>query len=135
MAFEEAKRHPILAVMVFLAVVNTFGVYIALFALLFFPVPTENRELVSMMIGNILGFVAGIVTYHFGSSKDSHDKNATIATQAASQLEAQRVITANNVPSDQPTVVVEPGHPIQVAASEPPDGRQDTTTIPSPSDP
>ena len=93
----DERRRTLTGVMVFLAVINTLGVYAALAALMFHPVPSANRELVSMMIGNILGFVAGIVTYHFGSSKDSHDKNATIAAQAETAREAQKVLSATAI--------------------------------------
>lgn len=78
-------------VMAFLAVSNTTGVYATLGFLLFAPVPNENRELVSMILGNIVGFMAGIVTYHFGSSAESSEKNQSISSLAAAMGPAPTV--------------------------------------------
>ena len=82
-------------IMAFLAVTFTGGFFSALVALFFVPVPNSNRELVSMMLGNLVGFVAGIVTYHFGSSQESAEKNVTIGTLADTAKSAQAALATN----------------------------------------
>lgn len=54
----------------------------ALFALFFRDTPPSNKELVSMIIGMLLGSLKDAYNYYFGSSRDSHEKNKTIADQA-----------------------------------------------------
>lgn len=50
-------------------------VAIALGIMLFRPVPNENRELVSLILGAILGSLGTVVAFFFGSSKSSRDKD------------------------------------------------------------
>ena len=51
--------------------------------LLFFrETPPSNKELVSMVLGILLGSLKDAYNYYFGSSRDSHEKNKTIADQA-----------------------------------------------------
>lgn len=68
--------HPILALSM-LAIVST-----ALFALFFRETPPSNKELVSMVLGIMLGSLKDAYNYYFGSSRESQEKNATIAVQA-----------------------------------------------------
>jgi hypothetical protein len=90
--------------MIFLVVTTTAGVYGALAFLLLYPVPNANRELVSMVLGNIMGFLAGIVTYHFGSTQESAEKNATIGTLAQTAKTAQEALTPSDpTPTDEAT--------------------------------
>lgn len=47
-----------------------FGAITFLFALLLFPIPQENKELVLTAMGFVFGAgVSGVVGYYFGSSK------------------------------------------------------------------
>ena len=47
-----------------------FGAITFLFALLIFPIPHENKDLVNTSIGFVFGAgVSGVVGYYFGSSK------------------------------------------------------------------
>lgn len=104
--------------MVFMAAGHMIGIYATLAFLLFFPVPNENRELVSMMIGNIIGFLAGITAYHYSSTQDSADKNRTIAVQA----ETARTVAAAVPPAVPPpdsTIALEPGQAARAPDAQP----------------
>lgn len=106
--------------MVFMAIAHIIGVYATLAFLLFFPVPTENRELVSMMIGNIIGFLAGITAYHYSSTQDSAEKNRIIGMQA----ETARAVAAVVQPqTPDNTIQLEPG---QAAQAPPPIDESET---------
>lgn len=47
--------------------------------LMFHTVPAANSQMVNIFIGAISGMALTAVTFYFGSSKGSADKNATIA--------------------------------------------------------
>lgn len=100
----------------FLVISNTVGVYASLAFLLFYPVPSDNRELVSMMLGNVVGFLSGIVAYHFSSSRESSDKNHTIGVQAETARTAATL--AASVSGAAPAVTIPAGEAITVAAGE-----------------
>lgn len=106
-------------IITFLVVSNTLGVYASLAFLLFFPVPTENRELVSMMIGNIIGFLAGIMAYHFSSNRDSEGKTQAIQsqTQAIATLADTAKRAGENL-SPTPDVVIPAGETATIQAGD-----------------
>lgn len=53
----------------------------AVVLLLFFvPAPDQNRDAINLVLGALLGWIAAIVTFYFGSSKSSQSKDDTIAT-------------------------------------------------------
>ena len=55
------------------------GAFVSLIAMLmFFQIPAENKDAVSILIGAIAGSFTTVVAYYFGSSKGSADKNAHI---------------------------------------------------------
>lgn len=55
------------------------SVFVAASAYVFkFPIPKENANIVWFLLGQISGFMAAVVTYYFGSSRGSADKNDTI---------------------------------------------------------
>ena len=43
-------------------------------ALVFYPVPDPNRDIVNVSLGTLLGMAVTVVSYFFGSSKSSADK-------------------------------------------------------------
>lgn len=43
--------------------------------LVFNPVPIENKDIVNIALGTLLGMSVSVVNYFFGSSKGSSDKN------------------------------------------------------------
>lgn len=104
-----------LRLMALMAGAHTVGFYLTLVALMFLPIPDQNRELVSMMIGHLSGFVAGIVTYHFGSSSESADKNATIGTLAETAKLAGESLAPTHVAPD---VTIPAGQTATVKAGE-----------------
>lgn len=67
---------------------NTLGGFIAgsfigaLAALYLFPVPDSNKDLIVFMLGQLSGFMGAVISYNFGTSKSSADKNAVIAGMA-----------------------------------------------------
>jgi hypothetical protein len=54
----------------------------ALAALYLFPVPDGNKDLIVFMLGQLSGFMGAVISYNFGTSKSSADKNAVIAGMA-----------------------------------------------------
>jgi hypothetical protein len=59
-----------------LAIIIALGSFAFLFLLLFKDIPTQNKDIVNITIGFVLGsFVAGVAGYYFGSSKPK--KNET----------------------------------------------------------
>jgi hypothetical protein len=108
------------ALMVFLAVSYTMGFFASLGILMFVAIPNENRELVSMMLGNLVGFVAGIVTYHFGSSQESAEKNSIIATQADAAKSAQAALSPAST-----SIPLGPGDSATIVATEDKNGSTD----------
>jgi multisubunit Na+/H+ antiporter MnhB subunit len=43
--------------------------------LVFIPLPQDNKDIVNIALGTILGMAVTVVSYFFGSSKSSSDKN------------------------------------------------------------
>lgn len=58
------------------------GLVMALFTV---PVPTDNRDMVNFSAGVVLGWGGAVVSFYFGSSKSSRDKDAAISAKAESQ--------------------------------------------------
>lgn len=115
--------------MVFMALGHMLGIYATLGFLLFFPVPTENRELVSMMIGNIIGFLSGITAYHYSSTQDSADKNRIIGIQAETAHTVATALPPATLPPGN-TVQLEPGQAAQAPPANPGDQDDQEETRP-----
>jgi uncharacterized membrane protein YfcA len=61
--------------MYILAGLITTGFFSLLYILMFQKIPTENKELVTMAVGALIGaFTGGVVGYFFGSSAGSAEK-------------------------------------------------------------
>lgn len=55
------------------------GVSAAILTLLiFYQLPSENKDIVNIALGTVLGMAVTVVSYFFGSSKSSSDKNELI---------------------------------------------------------
>lgn len=53
-----------------------FGTVISIIImLLFINIPPNNRDVVNLSIGAIIGYAGGVVSFFYGSSKDSSDKD------------------------------------------------------------
>jgi hypothetical protein len=66
---------PILAVLLVLAFIAAMGL------LAFRGVPTDNKEFFNFTLGVLAGLVGAAVSFYFGSSKGSEDKNAMLAAK------------------------------------------------------
>lgn len=53
----------------------TIGFFVLLIALVYTAVPTDNKDLLNLVVGALIGSFATIVGYFFGSSKGSAEKN------------------------------------------------------------
>lgn len=63
-----------------LGAVITLGFFGILGLLVFWPVPSENKEALNICLGALVGaFSGGVVGYFFGSSKGSSEKNEILA--------------------------------------------------------
>lgn len=89
------------------------GVFFAFGMMLFFPVPEANRDVVNVVLGGLMtvGF-AGVISYYFGSSQGSDQKNKTIETLAAGAVAP--ITTTTTVTTDQ-----EARHVTEPAAGSP----------------
>ena len=64
--FELTRIRDIIAVMI---IILSFA---AIFVILRFPIPVENKDLVNVAFGFVLGSgVSGVIGYYFGSSKST----------------------------------------------------------------
>lgn len=52
-------------------------------AMLFIPVPEQNRESVSLLIGSVISLASAVVAYFFGRSDGERTKDKTIGAMAA----------------------------------------------------
>ena len=57
----------------------------ALVALYCAPIPTDNKDLLTFMLGQLSGFAAAIMSFHFGTSKGSADKTDALASLAGKE--------------------------------------------------
>lgn len=50
-----------------------------LVSLFFFDIPTENKDLVNILLGSVVGWVSAIVSFYFGSNekKDKYFQSIT----------------------------------------------------------
>ena len=48
-------------------------------ALYVVPVPTDNHDLIVFMLGQLSGFVGGVVAFHYGTSAGSQRKTDLLA--------------------------------------------------------
>jgi hypothetical protein len=60
-----------------IALTIVYGIFIALYLLIYKPIPKENHDTVNQMIGFLTGSaLGGIMGFHFSSSKsDKNNKN------------------------------------------------------------
>lgn len=61
-----------------LGAVLVISFFIILAFLIFREIPESNNEVLYLAIGALIGFVGSVVSYFFGSSKGSSDKNELI---------------------------------------------------------
>lgn len=85
------------------------GFMIALFVLFWKAIPTENEQLIVYMLGQLSGFVAGVVSYHYVMSKTS--EKATENTGKAFEAITATAKAGNT----EPDVTLQPGETAQAA--------------------
>lgn len=90
----------------------------ALFALFIFPIPAENEQIVTYMIGQLSGFAGGIVAYHYTMSAGQKELEAKRADNTARAFEAITETAKAANPSPPPDVVLKPGETATVAADQ-----------------
>jgi hypothetical protein len=49
--------------------------------LVFYPIPTDNKDALYMCLGLLIGYGGSVINYFFGSSKSSADKTEIMAKQ------------------------------------------------------
>jgi len=60
------------SIIAFMVVLMSFGF---LYFLLYRKIPVENKDSINITIGIVLGVLATVVSYYFGSSKDKSDRD------------------------------------------------------------
>jgi hypothetical protein len=74
----------------------------ALAALYLLPIPSDNKDLIVFMLGQLSGFVGAVIAFNYGTTKSSADKTAVIANLA-----------------DGPSASGKPGDPVHVTEDTP----------------
>ena len=54
------------------------GFFVLLIVLVYSSVPTENKEILNLVIGALIGNFGAVVSYYYGSSKGSADKTGLL---------------------------------------------------------
>jgi hypothetical protein len=70
------NRSPLLGFVGIASVAASIGMIAALFVM---PIPESNRDLLNIAAGVLLGWGGNVVSFYFGSSKSSRDKDARAA--------------------------------------------------------
>ena len=73
---EFVSKVDVMAFLVGTVVMGTFMIMVL--ALIYIPIPPDNRDSLTLLIGIIAGGVGTIVGYYFGSSKGSQKKSDLI---------------------------------------------------------
>lgn len=71
---------------IFMYVLGAFivGCSVTIVGLLIFnPLPVQNHDIVNIAIGTLLGMAFSVVSYFYGSSKGSSDKNDLLKEKSA----------------------------------------------------
>lgn len=80
-----------------------------LFALLWKVIPDKNEQLIVYMLGQLSGFVATVVGYHYVTSV----QDSTKTDNTAKAFEAITATANAASPVDKPDVILEPGETAQ----------------------
>ena len=59
----------------------TVGFFVLLLSLVYSTIPLENKDLLNLVVGALIGSFSTIVGYFFGSSKGSAEKTELMAKQ------------------------------------------------------
>jgi uncharacterized BrkB/YihY/UPF0761 family membrane protein len=57
------------------------GFFVLMVVLVYKTIPTENKDLLNLVVGALIGSFATIVGYFYGSSKGSQEKTEILAKQ------------------------------------------------------
>lgn len=91
--------------------------FVAALQLLFWvTIPTENEQLITYMLGQLSGFVAAIVGYHYVTSKSDEDKTANTG-KAFDAIRA--AAESGGAEAGEPDVTLQPGQTAQAAEPKP----------------
>lgn len=90
----------------------------AMVALLWKAIPQDNEQLLSYMLGQLSGFVAGVVAYHYvkGSNDDAIAKARSENTAKA--FEAIKATANASGGAAEPDVTLKPGETAQAEVEE-----------------
>jgi hypothetical protein len=61
-----------------LGAVIVIGFFVLMIALVYKEIPGQNKDLLNLVIGALIGSFVTIVSYFYGSSKGSAEKNALL---------------------------------------------------------
>jgi len=102
-----------------LALIIVVGFFFVLYALMNHGVPPENRDLVNILLGLLGGTgFAGVITYYFGSSLGSRNKEDTITNTMKTLAPVTDQAPIAPSPAVLPTAAPPPA-PLVAAASAP----------------
>lgn len=66
------------------------GFFLTLLFLVKYAIPTENKDLIYIVIGALIGAFGTIVNYEWGSSRSSAEKNEVIARKDVKEQSHER---------------------------------------------
>lgn len=64
-----------------LAALISIGFFVLLISLVRYAIPTENKDLLYIVVGALIGAFGTIVNYEWGSSRSSSEKNDLLKTK------------------------------------------------------
>lgn len=82
--------------MYILGALLTICFFLTLAFLIFKPMPQENKDVLYLAIGALIGFMGTVVTYFYGSSAGSAAKSEIMAQQKSDETAKEIKIAQNN---------------------------------------
>lgn len=81
------------------------------------PIPKQNEQLIVYMLGQLSGFAAGIVAYHYGQKAGDAELDKARVENTGKLADAVTAAVAAPAPpaADRPDVVLQPGETAQAA--------------------
>lgn len=90
----------------------------AMVALLWHEIPHNNEQLLSYMLGQLSGFVAGVVAYHYITKAGDKELEQLRSENTGKAFEALKAAATGSAPLE-PDVTPKPGETAQAESEEP----------------
>lgn len=81
----------------YIAAIYTIGYFFVLWFAMNEGIPVENKDAINILLGVLSGIETQIVSYFFGASKGSENKDTVVAAALASQTDAVTAINNSTI--------------------------------------